>query len=515
MTFVSIDQNCSPLWDAIPKLAALRAHAFAGVHCIEDVDVAFTQQFAPPGTPPHVAPERFYPNGNSDWGASVFYSDFLGRNAINPRALEPYLHAPVATYAKRAGMTLDELYAAFASSDNFQIIAPSYAGDNRHRTLGDLSLRELRSPLAELVEHAHTDTRRAFPSPESLARTDAFFKQEREFLDRFYRDHPGAMLTDLYAEWMKRHLPGQDIRLSSAQFAGDPHVLLRAFLSRYDTLAPLYNQAIAETRSSLTPLNMADGELPFFALWRVDGQCFRTPVRRRGDLIEADGKSFALDDMRAHGVVALPPKALLLVLHARTTPAKNALALPWQGSLYMPTARRLEALLEPHLHLAAAPVLRVRFRFLEHFASLETPVQPPAWLAPFVSDRVLPANRFLAQLRNAQRDANDTLEALRNNVAELAVLTPELSQRIDALNRERETLARDPVKRARASELWQQQKTLQQQQARDALERIVALAHLVGLDYWDSRGALLPQALALGGPAFYQRLLDGAQIFEE
>ena len=147
MNFISIDQNCSPLWDAIPKLAALRAHGFAGAHWIEDVDTAFTEQFAKPGTAPHVAPERIYPNGNSDWGASFFYSNFMARNAMNPRTLEPWLRAPVATFAKRAGMDVGSLFAQYASSENFQIIAPSHCGDHRHRTLGSLTLRELREPF--------------------------------------------------------------------------------------------------------------------------------------------------------------------------------------------------------------------------------------------------------------------------------------------------------------------------------------------------------------------------------
>ena len=279
MKFLSIDQNCSPLWDAIPKLAALRHHGFAGVHCIEDVDVAFTQQFAQPDTPPHVAPERIYPNGNSDWGASAFYTDFLGRNPLNPRTLEPYLHAPIATFAKRAGMTLDELFATFASSDNYQIIAPSYAGENHHRTLGDLTLREMREPFMALFQHAHADTRRAFPSAESREHTDAFFTAEENFLNDFFHDHPAAMLTDLYAAWMKRHLPWQEVRLATTQLASDPPTLLNAFVQNYETLAPLYNQAIAETNSGLTPLNLEKGDLPFFAVCEEKGRQFRTPLR--------------------------------------------------------------------------------------------------------------------------------------------------------------------------------------------------------------------------------------------
>jgi len=35
------------------------------------------------------------------------------------------------------------------------------------------------------------------------------------------------------------------------------------------------------------------------------------------------------------------------------------------------------------------------------------------------------------------------------------------------------------------------------------------------MDYWDSRGAILPWCLALGGEQFYHRVVQGARIYEE
>ena len=510
MTRVSIDQNCTPLWDVLPKLAALRARGLSAVHYVEDVDVAFTQQRAAPGTPPHVEPERAYPGGNSDWGATAFYSDFMGRNPVNPRTLEPFLRASIATFAKRAGFaSLDELYETRASSDNRQIIAPSHSGDNRHRTLGDLSLREMRGPLLDLLEHARADTRRAFPLRECAARTNAFFTSEQRFIETFHESEPDAALADFYAAWVLRHAPGQEVGRCSALFENDPHELLQTFVCDYGTLAALYNQAIAETRPGIAPLNLEKGELPFFALWRANGKNYRTPVLWQGGGLATDGLVFPvsngrlpLDEMRARGIAALPPKALLLVLHARMN--GRALALPWQGSLYMPAARRLEELLK----LPLGPVLRARFHFFDRMGTLGTPVQPPAWLAPFTGADALPACDFVARLRAAQHDARAELETAQTPRYDPA---PELSREIEALQ-----LARARFKTtAENAALWQRQKQLQQRHARALLDRVLALTHLLGLDYWDSRGAILPHALALGCEAFYRRVLGEAEIFEE
>ena len=547
MTCVSIDQNCSPLWDAIPKLAALHARGFAAAHWIEDVDAAFTEQFVKPGTPPHVAPERVYPNGNSDWGASFFYSNFMGRNAMNPRSLEPWLRAPLATFAKRAGMDVDSLFAQYASSENFQIIAPSHSGDFRHRTLGSLTLRELRDPLMELFAHAWNDTRRAFPSRESVERADAFFKSEENFLNGFFQSNPNAMLTDLYAVWMKRHLPWQEAGLATTELAKGSRALLEMFLRDYKTFAGLYNRAIAETKPGIAPLDIGKGELPFFAVWNNGAGQYRTPLSWQGGALATDGivfnPNFALDEkwvgrdlwarrtpgnftlfssLAARPEVApypnaefefnlsreqdapatFAPKALLLVLHARMN--GNALALPWQGSLYMPAARRLEELMEMKL----GPVLRVRFHFLERMGELETPVRPPEWLAPFVGADVLPASQFITRLRGAQGAARAELEAARSANYDPA---PGLAREIESLQRARG----EGNSQEKNTELWNRQKALQQERARKLLDRVASLSHLVALDYWDSRGAILPHALALGGEAFYRRVVERAEIFEE
>ncbi len=71
----SIDQNCHPLWDVVPKLHALTAKGFPVHHFIEDIDVAFTAVGGQLGdTQLRFAPERFHGSGGSDWGAAVFYS---------------------------------------------------------------------------------------------------------------------------------------------------------------------------------------------------------------------------------------------------------------------------------------------------------------------------------------------------------------------------------------------------------------------------------------------------------
>ena len=81
---LSIDQNCHSLWDVPPKLQALTAQGHRVRHFVEDVDMAYSAIGADDeDSEVRVARERFYRGGGADWGAAVFYFEFLGRQPVD------------------------------------------------------------------------------------------------------------------------------------------------------------------------------------------------------------------------------------------------------------------------------------------------------------------------------------------------------------------------------------------------------------------------------------------------
>ena len=64
-------------------------------------------------------------------------------------------------------------------------------------------------------------------------------------------------------------------------------------------------------------------------------------------------------------------------------------------------------------------------------------------------------------------------------------------------------------------ELWDKEKALQLDLLDRTLRQIARDWQLRDLDYWDSRGALLPWAVALGGQTFYDSLVAEADIYAE
>lgn len=541
-SFISIDQNTHVLWDTVPKLQALARHGLRGTHGIEDIDVAFTRQGAAAGDETlALAPERYYRSGNSDWGAALFYTDFLGRNPLNIRVLEEYTGLPTATLARRLNLSVDALYDRYAGSDNWQLIGPSYAGDPlHHRVIGDLSVGEVAPHLRQLFGHAVRNLHQSFPEPAARWRVEAWAGAEGGRLETLLAAlPPDTPLVDLYAAWARPQLPAEvALATTSARFAPDPAspalALLGQWLAHYDACVRLYDEAVTETACGLKPLHPGQGELPFFAVWRRPGATGRGTLTRTAVAL-VDGRLLCagrdwplsgnpplppLAQMQTDGLVCIVGKALLLVLQARLDPGGAPLALPHLGSLYMPAAWALErklraaGLLPWHVH----PVLRVRFRFLERLCGLRTLIRLPDWLEDAFGAGELPAAEFAERLPQAVAQARADLEQCRSAAGREALQAAWFAAErahIAELEARRRDLAHNPETRPLAAAVWDEKVALERLLLERFVTRLLRHLHVLDLGYWDSRGALQPWALALGGEGFYETLLAQAEVTEE
>ncbi len=535
--FFSIDQNSHPLWDAVPKLDALARHGWHGTHFVEDVDVAFTRRSAAVGdTHLELAREQFYRGGMSDWGATLFYSDILGRLPLDVRQLEPYSGWTTAALSRRLGMGVDVLYDTYSPSDNWQLVGPSFAGaPTRHRVIGDLRVGEISPHLLELLRHARIDFERIFPRKKARQRLKSWFDQEDARVKELLRDYEAGTLVDLYRAWMSAHL-SKNVKISATSelLSSDKpnmpnHELLEVFLSNYEAVAALYNEAVQETASGLNLLNVNKGELPFFAVIRRDNRLFRISLTLRGENVVAEDfvwplagphRSLPLQQMRRDGLFCIVGKALLLVLHARFKPLGKVLALPYNGSLYMPAAHRLEQKLfnNGYLPQETFPIYRVKLNFLEHWQACKTVIQPPAYLQPTFGTGEYRACDFAEELFGRIKQARSKLEQMTSPDGRDRImkhLFAEEMQLEEELEKRRRDLARDPETRAQAAEVWAQLKEIKKRLQVKVIDWIVQQLRVIDLEYYNSRGAILPQSIALGGEAFYNQLLADAEIYAE
>ena len=530
----SIDQNSHSLWDTLPKLQALHAAGAAVHHYLEDIDVAFTALGAKSGEPNlHIAQEGYHPSGGLDWGAALFYNDFLGRLPVEIRRWEPMLGMKIAAVARQLDTPLEELYRRHAVGDNWMLIGSSYLGDGEHhRILGDLSIRDVTPFVRRIVSRAEADCLERFPQADSRRRTREWFAAESRRVDRLLADCAEGTLPDLYRLWLGEHLP-QDpsMNLASRLFAlgqsPDNDMLLALFLREYDQAARLYNQAVRETNLGLHELDVKHGEAPFFAFGCRGGRRTRRELRIVNGALVLAGETFdapegrvPVEALRAAGVEGLAGKAIVLALQVRLPPGGAPLALPHGGSTYMPACHRFAALLKEQNLLPGepSPVVRVRFGLLDRLRSLETTVRLPSHLAAAIGEEEIPARRlgetWADLVSEAKRRLADFTDPAKRQAWQETSL-PKQTRSLAHLDAAKRRQAAANPKEPRVRELWKQMREIQNDVLARTLRRISLDWQLSQLDYYDSRGALLPWCLALGGEAFYHDVIAKADICNE
>lgn len=534
--YISIDQNSHPLWDVVPKLHALSAQNKSGLHCIEDVDVAFTRRGASAGDPLKLEREQYYRGGVSDWGAALFYTNFLGRNMFDVRDLEPYTGITTAALSRKLNFSVDELYAEYSPSDNHQLTGPSYLENpEQHRTIGDISAEEIAPFLPELLSIAQTDMLERFPEEAAQERIKNWFSEQLSFVESLLKkQHNHGRMVDIYTDWMNAETDERtEIRTTSEIFGIDSMSeaqlnLLIAFTSNFEELATLYNEAIDETDSSLNKLHIKKGELPFFAVRTHNGRMIRTGLfLNENTLSTPDGASWKLtnntvplEQMKQDGVINISGKALLLVTQARLSSVPCSLALPYNGSLYMPTAHCLaQKLAEQNIiPIGIHPITRVKFNFLEAMRDVSTIIKLPEHLHSAFSKPELPAQEFAEEIPRAIRKAQTLLEQFKSEEGREnweKQTFGKIIEETEALEQKRRALVRNPETRDQAKTMWKTIKQTDLNILKSQIDAIIQAHHIIDLDYWNSRGALLPWSIALGGNEFYQKLIETAEIYPE
>jgi len=538
----SIDQNCHSLWDVVGKLAALGRRGRKVAHYVEDIDAAFTSMgadVAGGGGAPGLAlrRERFYRSGGADWGAALFYTGFLGRVPLEVRDWEPLTGLKTATLARQLGRDVDGLYDEFSPGDNWQLVGPSYVGDRRHhRLLGDLTVAETAPFIRELLDKAEADMRRAFPASQSRRRLGEWFAAERTRVEALLADRDGGTLVELYEAWLRAHVP-PEVRIgrSSELFAlrggwNGRDELAELYLADYQRAAGLYNEALAESGAALRPLETGEGELPFFAALRREGHFVRTGLflgaggrtLRFGDreVPLASGGGLPVEALAAAGVECLAGKAAVMVCQVRTGEGGARLALPYRGSAYMPAAHLLAAKLAAVglLRGGLRPVVRVRLRLLDRLRELDVPIRLPAHLAAAMGSEEVAARRLGESWADLMAEAKRRLASFRDEAGRAAWQRDRCADLLGEMasldGRRREMARRDP-KSPDLRELSHRARELERQVLDRTVRQIDRDWQTAELDYYDSRGAVLPWCVALGGRDFYNRVVAEAEIYDE
>lgn len=525
---VSIDQNCIPLWDTFIKVKTLQFHGIKTTHLVEDIDTAFTRVGSDfdKNHQPALTVEQYYPNGNLDWGATLFFMAPFGRCPLNLHNLEKLTGKKTATYARALDLSLEEFYAKYSIADNQQLTGSSYVEKSGqcHRLLGDLTFEETEPFLLNLIDLAEKQLSQVFPSTDSQQALAPYFETQRNEVKNFSKKD--VFLTDFYQFWTDQYIldPGTD-RTSNFFGPGSSRYkltveLIQEINQRYPLFCQLYNDAIEETNSELSPLNPSSRELPFFVAYVYNGHRVRSTLTISEDgQLSAGFLRFSLDGETNYPILAITGKALLLVILARLGETAPALALPENGSLYTPTAHALTRKLLDHHFITQplAPILRIKFNLLEQLNTSNQPFCPPPYLQEKLGTETT-CRHFSELAPQIINEARQLLSQLENPDFREEYLKSryalEVAQ-IEELKQKRAEYGRDPERRHLCREVWDEAKAIQKQLDANFFQHLVHLSHQADLDYWNSRGAIEAIALAAGGPQLLQKVIANAQIVIE
>jgi len=502
---------------------------------VEDVDVAYTRLGSSVENQElKLAAERYHWSGGADWGSALFYSEFLGKVALDPRSWEPFTGIKTNLLARQLGLSLEALYDRYAAGDNWQLIGSSYVGDKEHhQVLGDLRVGPLAPFLREILQLAQKDLWNRFPEREARDRIDPWFQREKDLVESLLSRHVSGNLSELYQSWITHHLPeGLDVGLASEGFSCPNPVTddepLRLFLQDYSRLSRLYNESIDETGLSVRHLDMKRGEMPCFAMKRFKDHWVRTHVFWDGNHLVTDGDAFDVgpsreiprEQMSRAGIRALSPKAILLVIQVRWGSKGRRLVLPYRGSLYTPASDRFlaklkeEGLLSTRIH----PIVRVRFRLFDRMRGLRTRIHLPEHLVPYFGQEEISASDLGEDMVRLWKEAQGRLERMRDvrtRVAWQKRVYPVLWEEIQEGTRKKRELGLAKGSREEKREVWESLKASELRMLENTVHQIHSDLQMVQMEYWDSRGAILPWCVALGGEAFYERVCDMAEMYEE
>jgi len=194
--------------------------------------------------------------------------------------------------------------------------------------------------------------------------------------------------------------------------------------------------------------------------------------------------------------------------------------VPYRGSLYMPAAHLLARKLREAGLLPGElrPIVRVRLRLLDRMRSLDTPIRLPRHLAEAMGEVEVPARRLGEGYPELMADAKRRRKAFEDAGFRgrwQRESFPRAFDEIDALDARRRELARRDAKAPELREIWQRVRDLQRDVLDRTVRRIDRDTQVAEVDYYDSRGAILPWCMALGGEAFYNEVIAAAEVHEE
>jgi hypothetical protein len=163
-------------------------------------------------------------------------------------------------------------------------------------------------------------------------------------------------------------------------------------------------------------------------------------------------------------------------------------------------------------------VFRVRLHLLDRIKSLDVVIRLPEHLRGYFGKTEIAARELGDNYQAIARQAATRLARFRTEEGRQSwqrEAYADVVAEIEQLDHCRRNLAQANAKAPELRQIWRDLKLRKQEMLDGLVHQIACDWQASNIDYWDSRGAIMPWCVAMGGQQFYNDVLAGAEIYAE
>ncbi|PDX92978.1 hypothetical protein COM78_20200 [Bacillus thuringiensis] len=542
-TMYSADQNCSPFWDTWPKLEVLTRKKKSVFHLVHDTDTIFHDQSIKDETPLTIKWFHDKFDGSHYYSPNLFYFQFLGKHEPFPvNQLESYTGFKLSKISSLLNISVEVLYEKFGSYDKLALLGKGKY-QNGFRIAAGVKVSECTEQIEEMFRSIQDNMLQFIVTQEQNNNLTAILSEWKLEVDKIIASNPDIVLANLFSLLMESKFNGKVSFSSCFDYFHllpqnkDRFCFFLSFLREYHKHAQYYNEALCRNNSTITPLDISKGELPFYAIRMIDGRLLRFPLYLHGHQLICQEKFVNLtqntwEDIlnwcQQVGIASIVGKAIPLMMQLRHKEYGGVIAMPKLGSPYMAIVDTYAELLNTQeMYPEIKGVSLVDFQVFKALHNADFSFKLPIFLQEVFKKEVIHCQDFVEQLEFHINESNRVLDLCKQNMETRKSIMkeyyPSLVSELSLLEKERQSQGHLLASLSKQSKDYQQQLEqfiqIKEKHKLKSSEYVYKLCHLLftnwhvsQLNYFNNRGSIELWAKTLGGLDFYQSIIDHAIV---
>ncbi len=475
--YLSFDQNCSPLWDTLPRMDVMKNKKIPYFQLFHDSDI-FSYDYKISYNTSKVGQLYSKSSNAFPYSPVLSYFQFFGKYLpIDSTIFKTYMQESIIAFTDRNKLSKKKLAIRLTEIDKYAILANFGSTKVGYK----LSKEFYKDTLDELLDFAYKDLINWCIYKPFKNDLEILIKGDKET----YTSLDTSNLNQLYNSWLPALKCGGEVNSGTDFFhlktsKEKNYTFFISFVEEYHTFAYLYNTSIDETSSYMKKLDINCGELPFYAIAKRNHG-----FKRINKLLYINGKliidevEFLIrplnwEELSAKlikiGIIAIIGKAVALHLQVRNIDSGFTFITSKGGSPYRKLVKHYSNLLKKEgLYNGLKNSLEIEFNTIEQLKYLKNKIKLPVRLRNLSGYETMAGRDYSEFIKEQITLGNKGLEALKNSTE-----TSDLKK----------------------------------------LQKMELYWYLSNLKYWDNRGAIRYWTTAVGGNDFYKLVIKNSRIIQ-